>query len=71
MTTSIKITCNGDYVAVVKQDDRQPVNVGPGNGVERAFIYPHPGPTTLVIVERPASSEEIEASRVDSKVHAK
>lgn len=63
MTTSIKVTCNGNYVAEVKQDDREIVTVGPGSMVSKDFSYPHPGPSTLVITERPATPEEVEASK--------
>jgi hypothetical protein len=63
MTTTIKVTCNGNYVAEVRQDGKEPVNVGPGSMVEKSFSYPHPGPSTLVIMERPATPEEVEASK--------
>ena len=63
MTTTVKVTCNGDYVAVVKQDDKELVDVGPGSMVEKSFYFPHPGPTTLVIEERAATAEEKEAAK--------
>lgn len=63
MTTTIKVTCNGNYVAEVTQDGREPVLVGPGSMVEKSFTYPHPGPSTLTIMERPATADEIEASK--------
>jgi len=63
MTTSIKVTCNGNYVAEVTQDGREAVLVGPGSMVEKSFTYPHPGPSTLTIIERAATAEEIDASK--------
>ena len=63
MTTTIKVTCNGNYVAEVTQDGREPALVGPGSMVERSFSYPHPGPTNIWIIERPATAEEIEAAK--------
>ncbi|HYI27567.1 MAG TPA: hypothetical protein VD863_06915 [Bradyrhizobium sp.] len=63
MTTTIKVTCYGNYVAEVTQDGREPVLVGPGSMVERSFTYPHPGPTSISIIERPATAEEAEAAK--------
>lgn len=63
MTTTIKVTCNGNYVAEVTQDGRAPVLVGPGSMVEKSFTYPHPGPTSISIIERSATAEEIEAAK--------
>lgn len=63
MTTSVKVVCNGDYVAEVVQDGKPAVNVGPGSMVEKSFGYPHPGPSTFVITERPATAEEVEAAK--------
>lgn len=63
MTTTIKVSCNGNYVAEVTQDGRAPVLIGPGSNVEKSFTYPHPGPTSISIIERPATEEEIEAAK--------
>lgn len=63
MTTTVKVTCNGNYVAEVTQDGRAPVLVGPGSMVERSFNFPHPGPTNIHIIERPATAEELEAAK--------
>jgi hypothetical protein len=63
MTTTVKVNCNGNYVAEVRQDDREVVNVGPGSMVEKSFYFPHPGPSSFVITERPATPEEIEAAK--------
>ncbi len=63
MTTTVKVIWNGNYVAEVAQDDREIVKVGPGSNVEKSFTYPHPGPSTFVVTERPATAEEIEAAK--------
>lgn len=66
MTTTIKVICNGNYVAEVTQDDNDVVLVGPGSMVEKSFTYPHPGPSTITVTERPATEEEIEAAKPKS-----
>ncbi len=63
MTTHITVTCNGNYVAEVTQDGREPVLVGPGSMVSKQFTYPHPGPSTITVQERPATAEEVEAAK--------
>lgn len=66
MTTTIKVICNGNYIAEVKQDDREVVLVGPGSMVEKSFTYPHPGPSTLTIMERAATEEEVAALKAST-----
>lgn len=62
MTTSVKVHCNGNYVAMVKVDGVDQGTVGPGSNVERWFSYPHDGkPHVYEVTERPATPEEIEA----------
>lgn len=67
MTTTVKVTCNGNYVAEVRQDENEPVNVGPGTTVEKSFYFPHPGPSTFVINERPATEAEIAAAKDEGR----
>ncbi len=50
MTTTVKVHVGGNYEATVKQDDREPVKVGPNQ--ELSFYLPHPAKGTFEIEER-------------------
>lgn len=65
MTTSLKITTNGNYVATVKNEKGEElVSVGPGSTVEKSLYFPHgSGPQTYVVDERAATAEEVEAAK--------
>jgi hypothetical protein len=64
MTTTVKVACNGDFVAMVVVDGAEAVNVGPGSNVEKSFSYPHDGePHTYEVTERAATKAEIEAAK--------
>lgn len=65
MTTSLKITTNGNYVATVKNEKGDELaSVGPGSMVEKSLYFPHgAGPQTYVVEERSATAEEIEAAK--------
>ncbi|MES0068789.1 hypothetical protein NKJ73_23725 [Mesorhizobium sp. M0074] len=54
MTTTVKVHVNGNFRATVKQDDREPVEVNPGE--ERSFFLPHPASSTFSITEVPVDS---------------
>lgn len=49
MTTTVKVHVNGNYRATVKQNDREPVLVGPGE--EKHFNLPHPATATFEVSE--------------------
>lgn len=61
MTTNVKITTNGNYVAELKNADGVVLgSAGPGQNVESGSIYvPHN--ETVTISERPATEDEIAA----------
>lgn len=61
MTTNVKITTNGNYVAELKNSGGTVLGkAGPGQMAESGSIYiPHN--ETVTISERPATAEEIEA----------
>lgn len=65
MTTSLKITTNGSYVATVKNEKGEElVSVGPGTMVEKQLYFRHgAGPQTYVVEERSATAEEVEAAK--------
>lgn len=64
MTTTVKVTTNGDYIATVKVNGKEAGTVGPGNMVEKAFPFYHGSePTTYEVSERPATPEEVEAAK--------
>ena len=65
MTTSLKSTTNGNYVAPVKTEKGEElVSVGPGSRVEKSLYFPHgQGPQTYVVEERSATAEEVEAAK--------
>jgi hypothetical protein len=50
MTTTVKVAVNGNYIATVKQDGNDPVEVK--GGEERAFNLPHPADSSFRITER-------------------
>jgi len=54
MTTTVVVHTNGNYVATVIQDGKDPVDVGPGSDVQRSFNVPHGTESNFKIVERPA-----------------
>jgi len=62
MTTTVKVTTNGNYVATVKINDEDKGVVGPGSMRSRDFGIPHGDITTIEIEEREATAEEVEAS---------
>ncbi len=72
MTTTVKVSCNGNYVATVKttQDGKlkSTDTVGPGNNVEKVFAFYHgSSPTTYEVSEREATPDEISAAKADAK----
>ncbi len=58
MTTSVKIHVNGRYKAIVKQDDREPVEVhgnyegSPNPTGEHTFWLPHPATGNFQVTEQ-------------------
>jgi hypothetical protein len=49
MTTTVKVSVNGNFRATVKQDGNEDVVVGPGES--RSFPLPHPANSTFTISE--------------------
>lgn len=68
MTTTVKISCNGNYVATVKTTQNGKImstdTVGPGNNVEKTFWFYHgSAPTVYGVSEREATPAEVEAAK--------
>lgn len=65
MTTTVKITTNGNYVSTIKINGEEAGTVGPGSMVEKSFGLPHNngGPSVFEVFERQATADEIEAAR--------
>lgn len=68
MTTTVKVSCNGDYVATVKTMQNGEVKstdtVGPGSNVEKTFWFYHgSAPTVYEVSEREATAEEVAAAK--------
>lgn len=64
MTTNVKVTTNGNYVAMVKVNGKDEGTVGPGNSVSRDFSLRHDKhPNTFEVDEREATADEIAASK--------
>lgn len=49
MTTTVKVHVNGKYRATVKQDENEPVYIGPQE--ERSFNLAHPAHSKFEITE--------------------
>ncbi len=64
MTTTVKVNCNGNYVATVKINGEEVGTVGPGIMVEKAWSLRHDvHPNVFEVDERPATAEEVEAAK--------
>ena len=60
MTTTLKVTTNGPYVATVTdtKTGRVLALVGPGSNVEQYISFSHGQENHFSVVERPATEEE-------------
>lgn len=66
MTLSVKVSVGGNYVAEVKVNENEPINVGP-NEMDRYIAVPHGRKSIIEIEERRATPEEIEAKAAAAK----
>lgn len=70
MTTTIRVTTNGNYVSTVKINGDEAGSVGPGSMVFKDFNLPHNdgGPSMFEVSERQATADEVDKAaqaRVD------